>query len=189
MRTYDWRRSWLGRYLRHIPRPKQLKGTWVHRCCGDSLLDPVLWHPGARQVAAGFSIGAFFSMIPIPMQMLPASLLAAFTRSNIPAAIVGCWVSNPITMPFFLYWQYVLGCWVLDLEAKFGFSSFSSVKAALEMLKQVPIAILCGSMFMGVFSAVVAYPLSLFVWRWLSRVVAESAQRRREKHRAKKLGK
>lgn len=179
MRAYDWRRSRFGRFLRHLPRPKQLKGTWVHRCCGDALLDPVLWHPGERQIAAGFSIGAFFSMIPIPMQMLPASVLAAFTRSNIPAAILGCWVSNPITVPFFLYLQYVLGCLVLGMDAKIDFSSGYNM---MEVFRQVPGAILCGAVLMGVVNVVIAYPCAFFTWRWLTRKVAASAEKRRKKH-------
>lgn len=35
-------------------------------------------------------------------------------RVNIPAAITSVWVTNPITWPVILFWQYRLGAFLLD---------------------------------------------------------------------------
>jgi len=173
----DWRRSRLGNYLRHIPRPKHLKGTWLHRKLGDGLLDPALWRPDDRGVAAGFALGAFFSMLPIPLQMLPASVLAWLTRSNIPAAIVGCWISNPITAAFFFFLQYQIGRLLLGM----GAAPDSDVKLGMmELLKQAPMAVLLGSVIMGMVMAAIGYPSSFYVWRKIRGAVQRSAERRRK---------
>jgi len=48
-------------------------------------------------------------MMPMPFQMIPAGISAFFMRVNIPAAISSVWITNPITFPFVVYWQYRLG--------------------------------------------------------------------------------
>lgn len=132
------------------------------------MFDPALWHPEKRKIAGGFALGAFFSMIPIPLQSLPALILAYFTRVNLPAALVGVWISNPLTTAPILYLQYRLGHWMLS-------GSGEKIPAAefnfMDLLKEAPLAILTGAMGTAVISALVAYPLALLVWdllhRWL----------------------
>lgn len=48
-------------------------------------------------------------MLPIPFQMIPAGVGAFFAKVNIPAAITSVWVTNPVTWPIILFWQYKLG--------------------------------------------------------------------------------
>lgn len=180
MKPRDWRRTRLGNYLRHIPRPKHLRGSWIHRRLGDSMFDPALWHPEKRKVAAGFSLGAFFSMIPMPLQMLPTLILGYFTRVNLPAALVGVWISNPLTTAPLIYAQYRLGHWMLSRpEEKALAGDFSWV----DLLKEAPLAILAGAMVTAVIAALVAYPLALLVWDllhgWVLRAKARRAGRLR----------
>jgi uncharacterized protein (DUF2062 family) len=185
MEPHEWRRSRLGRYLRHIPRPKHLKGTWLHRRLGDQVLDPMLWKPTDHSVAAGFSVGGFFSMMPIPMQMLPAAVLAWFTRCNIPAALVGCWISNPVTAPFLVYLQYQLGRVLLGLGTA---PDAEASRSIVELLKTAPLAVLLGAMIMGVVTALVAYPSSYFIWRKIRHAIRTSAESRRRARLAAALG-
>ncbi len=114
MKPSQWRRSWAGKYLRHVPRIKQLRGTFLHRAFGDRLFDPRFWHWDRHGTALGLAIGTFFSVLPMPLQSVPAAFFAAVFRANIPAALVGCWITNPFTFPLFFYLQLRIGSWLLD---------------------------------------------------------------------------
>ncbi len=103
----------MGKYLRHVPRIKQLRGTWLHRAFGDRLFDPHLWQWERRGTALGLAIGAFFSVLPFPLQSIPAAIVAACFRSNVPAALAGCWITNPLTFPIFFYLQLKIGSFLL----------------------------------------------------------------------------
>jgi uncharacterized protein (DUF2062 family) len=109
MKPSQWRRTWAGKYLRHIPRVKQLRGTFLHRAFGDRLFDPRFWHWDRHGTALGLAIGAFFSVLPMPLQSLPAAFFAVVFRANLPAALVGCWITNPFTFPLFFYLQLKIG--------------------------------------------------------------------------------
>lgn len=147
------------------------------------MFHPDLWHPERRKVAAGFALGAFFSMIPMPLQMVPTFVLGYFTRVNLPAALVGVWISNPITTPPILYLQYKLGHWLLhrnggvDITADFSW---------VALFKEAPFAILLGAMITGVVSAIVAYPVALFVWDLLHRWILEAKLRQSARQAMKK---
>lgn len=175
MKPIHWRRTRLGNYLRHIPRPKHLKGSWLHRRLGEGLLHPDLWRPERTKVAAGFAVGAFFSMIPMPFQMLPTLLLGYFTRVNLAAALVAVWVSNPITSPPIFYAQYKIGHWMLGHMNE---TKWDGTTHWLDLLKEAPMAILLGGVVTGVLFSAVSYPIVLFTWDALTRWV----MRAREKH-------
>ena len=57
MKPIHWRRTKLGKYLRHLPRRKHIKGTMVHRLFGDRLFDSELWHPTRQRFASGMALG------------------------------------------------------------------------------------------------------------------------------------
>ncbi len=71
-----------------------------------------LWVPCRNSVATGLAIGLFFSMMLMPMQMLPAALLAMRARANVPFAMAACWITNPLTIAPVLYAQFRLGDWM-----------------------------------------------------------------------------
>jgi len=184
MRPVDWRRTRIGKYLRHIPRPKHLRGSWLHKKLGDNLLHSDLWRPERRNVAAGFALGAFFSMIPMPFQMVPTLLLGYFTRVNLAAALVGVWISNPITTPFIFYFQYKIGVALLGLEG----TEPGVLEAGhwLAFLKAAPLAILFGGMLTGVLLSAISYPLALWVWDRITSAVRRSRLRREASRREAK---
>lgn len=175
MKPIHWRRTRLGNYLRHIPRPKHLKGSWLHRRLGDSLLHPDLWRPERSKIAAGFALGAFFSMIPMPLQMIPTLLLGYMTRVNLAASLVGVWISNPITTPPLFYLQYKIGHAVLGLAVH---KEIDTTSTWIDMLKEAPLAILCGGLITGVIASIIGYPLALVTWDAITKWVAKSRLRR-----------
>lgn len=163
MKPIHWRRSRFGPYLRHLPRAKHIRGTWLHRKLGDRIFAPELWHPSRYRFAAGFSVGAFFALMPAPFQMLAAALIAYITRVNVPAAIAATWISNPLTFPFFIYAQYRFGCFLLGRSA-----SNAPTHDVIQMLSQAPVPLLVGTFPLAAALAVIVYPITLAIWDWVT---------------------
>ena len=70
-------------------------GGWLHH--------PNLWHLHRRSVAGGVAIGLFCGLIPGPLQMISAALLAILLRVNLPVAVFTTLYTNPFTiLPLYL---------------------------------------------------------------------------------------
>jgi uncharacterized protein (DUF2062 family) len=81
-------------------------GTWLHH--------PNLWHLHRRSVAGGVALGLFAGLIPGPLQMIGAALLAVLFRVNLPVALFTTLYTNPLTiLPLYLaayeYGAFVIG--------------------------------------------------------------------------------
>ena len=144
MKPRQWRRSSVGRYLRHLPRIKHMRGTWLHRKLGDRLFAREMWQPERGRFAFGCALGVFFAMMPVPFQMVAAALIAFLLRVNIPAAVACTWVSNPLTTPLILFSQYYLGSFVLG-----GAASDQPKEDMLALLAQAPWPLLVGALIPG----------------------------------------
>ncbi len=76
---------------------------WLHH--------PNLWHLHRRSVAGGVAIGLFCGLIPGPIQMISAALLAVLFRVNLPVAAFTTLYTNPVTIvPIYLL-AYEIGKW------------------------------------------------------------------------------
>ena len=159
MKPRQWRRSSAGAYLRHLPRIKQMRGTWLHRKLGDRLFSREMWQPERARFAAGCAIGVFFSMMPLPFQMLAAALIAYLARVSIPAAIACTWFSNPLTTPLFLLAQYKLGSVLIGQTP-----TDEPTVDVLALLSRFPLPLLVGSFVSGAILSLAAYPLALKGW-------------------------
>lgn len=74
---------------------------------------PNLWHLHRRSVAGGVAVGLFCGLIPGPLQMATAALLAVLLRVNLPLALLTTLYTNPLTIvPLYLA-AYEIGAWVL----------------------------------------------------------------------------
>ncbi|MFA5371432.1 MAG: DUF2062 domain-containing protein [Sideroxydans sp.] len=77
---------------------------WLHH--------PNLWHLNRRSVAGGVALGLFCGMIPGPLQMFSAALLAIWLRVNLPFAVFTTLYTNPFTIvPLYLL-AHRIGVWV-----------------------------------------------------------------------------
>jgi len=124
------------------------------------LFDRSLWVPCRDSVANGLAIGLFFSMMLMPFQMIPASIIAMRAKANVPFAIAACWLTNPITTAPILYAQFKLGEWMREtlgvpmpdfLEGvQFTVPQAGNFNAASYIL---------GMFTLGVLVALFAYPL------------------------------
>jgi uncharacterized protein (DUF2062 family) len=71
-------------------RVVKLLGAWVQH--------PSLWHFNRRSVPAAVAIGLFAGLIPGPLQMLTALLIAAPLKKNVPVALLVTFYTNPLTI-------------------------------------------------------------------------------------------
>ena len=75
---------------------------------------PNLWHLNRDSVAGAVAIGLFSGLVPGPLQMLTAAILAIPLRKNLPVALVTTLYTNPFTIaPLYLlaygYGRLLLG--------------------------------------------------------------------------------
>ena len=79
------------------------------------VFDRHLWRVEQRGICLGLGLGVFCALLPIPLQMVLASILCIWKRANIPIAVVACWLSPPVT-PFLVVLpaQVALGHWIFD---------------------------------------------------------------------------
>jgi uncharacterized protein (DUF2062 family) len=69
-----------------------------------------------KSVTRGVLVGLFWGLIPMPMQMAAVVATTPLLRFNVPIAISMVWLSNPITMPFMYYIEYLTGCFLFNIE-------------------------------------------------------------------------
>ncbi|MFY8216075.1 MAG: DUF2062 domain-containing protein [Chthoniobacterales bacterium] len=158
-----------------MPRLKTMRGSWLHRRVGDRLLDHKLWQPDREAVARGLAIGTFFSMLPVPMQMLPAAVTSILARANVPCAIVACWITNPITAPVFLVLQIQIGFYLLGKGTGWR---YLLEHGAWDLMLKAPLPLFVGAVVSGLGFAVIAYFCGLGVFDWLTAFLSRNAKRR-----------
>jgi len=83
---------------RHLPDTDAVRShRWVARF-GRLLHHPNLWHLNRDSAAGAVAIGLFSGLVPGPLQMLTALVLAVALRRNIPVALLTTLYTNPFTI-------------------------------------------------------------------------------------------
>ena len=99
-------------FRKYLPQHETVKSHRWLKPFGGLLHHPNLWHLHRRSVAGGVAIGLFCGLIPGPLQMISAALLAVLFRVNLPVAAFTTLYTNPFTIvPLYLL-AYELGAWV-----------------------------------------------------------------------------
>jgi uncharacterized protein (DUF2062 family) len=114
-----------------------------------------------HRIARGLALGLFLGMTPtFGVQMVLALLMAILLRENKLAAVIGVWVTNPVTAPFIYGLEYETGRILLGLphpamgvEFNFHFLQIFGWQVIL------PLGV--GSLIFGVTAAVLGYALTL----------------------------
>ncbi len=107
-------KGWLQRKM---PSAESLRTNKWLNWLGPSLHHPRLWHMSRRGIALGLAIGLFFGLL-LPTAQIPCSAaLAMVLRANLPVAVVGTLVTNPVTSVPLYYAAWRLGSAVLGEPA------------------------------------------------------------------------
>lgn len=124
---------------------------------------PVYWSLNRRNVTRAFALGLFLAFLPLPIHMLLAAALALALRINVPAAVMGTLLTNPLTIvPIYLF-AYWLGCTLLGTHVQPMHFEMSWRWLSTELL---PIwkPFLLGCLVMGVITASIGYAVLGGIW-------------------------
>lgn len=127
------------------------------------LENPAYWSLNRRNVTRAFALGLFLAFVPIPIHALLATAVALLLRLNIPAAVVGTFLANPLTMvPMFVF-AYWVGCSLLAVPhdpIHFEMSWQWFTTALLPIWKPF----LLGCLTMGLIAALTGYVVLGGLW-------------------------
>lgn len=116
-----------------------------------------------KTIANAMLIGMFFAMMPMPMQMLAVLLCVPFIKFNVPLSLTMVWISNPFTMPFIFYGEYLLGNLILFRE---GLTDITlSLEWFQENLDAIFLPLFVGALVSGLVLAFTSRYLVLHLWR------------------------
>jgi uncharacterized protein (DUF2062 family) len=90
------------------------KERWFMRPFRLLLEHPAYWSLNRRSVTRAFALGLFIAFVPLPIHVIVAAVLALALRLNLPAAIFGTFLANPLTLVPMYWAAYRLGADLLD---------------------------------------------------------------------------
>lgn len=148
-----------------LPNPDVIMKSNIVTIFGPVLNDPSLWHINRRSCSGAFAVGLFFAFIPVPFQMILAAFFAILFRVNILISVPLVWITNPITIPPFFYFCYLVGVKVLGIETG-DFSIELSIDWWLNGLMAIWQPLLLGSLIVASTASFLGYTLIQLFWRY-----------------------
>jgi len=135
-----------------------------------------------KMITRGVFIGLFWAFIPMPMQMLAVIAVTPFVRFNVPVAIAMVWLSNPFTMPFMYYVEYLTGNLILGQEG------IADMELSLEWFTNnigaVFLPLYVGTAFYAIVVSSLVY--LLLNWLWIRSVKDEKEEKTKKEKQKKK---
>jgi uncharacterized protein len=159
---------------KYIPDPDVIKNHKSLSFLGEKLHEPNLWHINRHSITKAFAIGLFFAWLPAPTQMAFAAAAAVFLRAHLLISVALVWISNPITIPAFLYVAYRTGIWYSHHPSDVDNFSFT-LDGISSGLGDLLAPTLLGCLVLGLLSALLGYISIDQFWRhhvskkWLER--------------------
>jgi len=130
-----------------------------------------------KMVSRAMLVGLFIALIPMPMQMLAVVLVAAFFRFNVPIGVSLVWITNPFTMPFIYYIEYLTGNFLLMQE---GVNDIQlTMEWFTENIGDIFIPLYVGTAFYSTVFSISAY--YLVNWLWIDSVNREKKKKKEER--------
>jgi uncharacterized protein (DUF2062 family) len=124
----------------------------------------------------GMAIGVFVSITPtIPFHTIIAVALAFVLKGSKPAAAIGVWFSNPVTIPLFYIYSFKVGTFFLNKSIPFD-TKFESITELMTLGLDVTIAMIAGGVILGIVPAIIAY----FVTYKFFKAIREKVRRRKQ---------
>ena len=144
-------------------------------------LSPELWRFTRRSVPRGIALGLFAAFI-IPIgQVFVAAFLALPSRANVPLAALFTFVTNPLTLPFWLVIANKVGNFTLRIDADGAVVADTPVESGV-WVTMVDTVQLVGSTAFGFAVLAVVFPAVGYLlsgWIWRGMVARRRAKRLR----------
>ena len=162
---------------KHMPTREEMAQNRFLKPIAHRFLTPELWRFTRRSVPRGVALGLFAAFIVPIGQIFLAAFMALPARANVPLAALVTFVTNPLTLPFWLYFANKTGKFVLNIDAVMGANAvhFADDAGALAQWLEVGGVTAFGFLVLAVVSAALGYVLAGFSWRF---VVARKRARR-----------
>ena len=152
-------------FRRFMPNPDRVRGSPALRVFGRLLHQPNLWHLNRRSVSRAMGVGLFWTVFPIPFQMIPGVACAILMRANLGLALVIIWLTNPLTFPPVLYGSYRFGR-VLLRQSGNAHSFEWTWQSVSEHLEEIWKPLYAGAIAIGIILGVLGYFGTHLLWRW-----------------------
>lgn len=150
---------------KYLPTREQLRQTRTLRFLGELIFAPNLWHFNRHSVSYACLVGFFCCFLPMPFQMVPATILSVWIGCNMPITIALVWISNPITVAPMFYSTYRFGSWILGNPPHFEKITISLDWLAAQ-LANVWQPLLLGSLVCGIAFGLTSFVMVRIYWRW-----------------------
>ncbi len=115
-----------------------------------------------KMVSRAILVGMFIAMIPMPMQMLAVLFVVPFFRFNVPIGVSLVWITNPFTMPFIYYIEYITGNFLLMQDGVQDMQM--TLEWFTENIGDIFIPLYVGTLFYSLLLSVGGYYLVNFLW-------------------------
>lgn len=114
-----------------------------------------------RKIAWSMALGVFIGVTPtIPFHMITAIILSSLFRLSRVTAVMGCWVSNPLTIPPFYYLSFKVGQLLLYQGEPFTFPATYNLPEILRLGWRINLALQLGGLVIALPFAIIAYFLT-----------------------------
>ncbi len=162
---------------KYMPTREEMAKNRFLKPIAHRFLTPELWRFTRRSVPRGVALGLFAAFIVPLGQIFLAAFMALPARANVPLAALVTFVTNPLTLPFWLYFANKVGRFVLNIDAAMsaGAGELASDGGALARWLEVGGVTAFGFLVLAIVTAGVGYLVASFTWRF---VVARRRERR-----------
>jgi len=150
-------------------------------------LSPELWRFTRRSVPRGVALGIFAAFIIPVGQIFLAAFLALPARANVPLAALVTFVTNPLTLAFWLVVANRVGQFFLRIDtsghsANLGREIASGRWGAFSWFFQTAGATAVGFVLLAVVGSTLGYVISGWIWRyWVGRKLRAKQRRYMER--------
>lgn len=132
-------------------------------------LSPELWRFTRRSVPRGVALGLFAAFIVPVGQIFLSAFLALPARANVPLAALMTFVTNPFTLPFWLYVANQVGSFVLKIDAVAGGAARDELLSgrweSFGWFLETAGVTAFGFGVLSALSAIIGYGVSNLLWR------------------------
>jgi uncharacterized protein len=120
-----------------------------------------------NEISLGMGIGVFIGVFPtFGLGAIAIALITPFIKFNVPAALIGTLVANPLTMPFW----FLLSCWVVGINPQSIKVSDESLLLIFRHFSGVLVTYMVGVTIVSIISGFISYAFTrIFLHYYLRR--------------------